>query len=423
MAGKVVYVELVAQVKRFNQGMKKAESGLARVRKAALLVSTAILAIGGLALRELSRSFDDMTEKLDTLGKTAKKTGLQVEAIQDFGFAIERSGGNANSLNKAFQTMLYATGQAKIGLKSYQDAFASINIDHKRFAKLKPEEQFLAIMDGLRNADDETRAFAAQTLLGGRVVKDWAAALRLTREEFNALIKESQAIGNVTKPITDNAEALDDLNTSLAKAKEFLKANVWNEFAKVLIPIKERAVEFWKALSDEKRMMIVKGVIAAIIGLFAVMGLALVGIVAAAGPFLVVGAKVLAFGVALGALFYNIGLGIYTVIDNIDDLGRSFQWLGDQIKEAVGGFGGKVLKFFGFDTDDISGFESTDRPGLGPASRASAPAPVSPSSVSTSSPEQNYTSNHYYQVSGMTAEQLDRRARANEDATRRGSRR
>lgn len=403
MAGKVVYVELIAQVKRFNSGMKKAEKSLGKVKAAAAVAGAAIAAIGAVAVRSLIRDFQDLTDELDNLQKTSDKLQFPVEAVQDLSFILEESGAKASSLTKAGLQMNYAMSQAKLGLSTYTNALDAVGLKYEDLEDKTPIEKFLILRQAMSEADDTGRALAAQTFFGGRAYKDMAIFLGMTNEEMDAAITKSQKLGNAQREQADLAANLNDRQTELNKAWKKLKIDVWEKFARILLPLKERAVEFFETMSSETRQKLIVGILVAIGVAVAAIVAGLTALAVAFSGVLVVGLKVFAFLVALGGIIYNIGLGVYTVITNLDDLGRSFSWVADKAKEFFGGLGGKIMTKLGFGADDSMA-----------QSAASSPAVAGAGAQGTSYGPQT---NNYY-VSGN--HQLEKQLNAREGAQRRG---
>lgn len=404
--GKVVYVELVAQTKKFAAGMKKADAGLARVRKAATLTGAAIGAIAAVALRQVAREMDEVIQRWDDLDKAVAKTGLSLNALQDLEFLGGRAGakGGLNALIKGFIQLDYALGQADAaGLESYARMFDLIGINMKEFLTLTKDEKALVLLDALSEAPDHIRTLAGQTLLGGRVTKDMAAVLNMSKEQRMNILKESQALGRLKKEHTDLGARYKDNELAIERIKELLKSDIFAPFVEQAVKAQDAVIKWWKAASDEEKAKIVKG---AIMGIKALMALVVVGLGAAlvvAAPFLLIMAKVALVITGIGVL----ASGVYVIFrdwnDIVEELTTGLSNLWQSLKDGARNFGGKVLELVGLGDDDSM-------------AQAAAAGPSTYSGTTN-----NNTTINNYSVAGSNM--VEKKIRENEAAGRRGNRR
>lgn len=144
----------------------------------------AAAAIGGLVIKTLKTG--------DEVGDTADKLGIAAQALQELRYGARQSGGEVEDLDRAIAKMAVNIGKHKIvkgkggaggpfaipGLQSLAtgggeaapaaiDPFKQIGLSAKELSKLKPDEQFKKVADGLSKLKTHAeRAAIAQEIFG-----------------------------------------------------------------------------------------------------------------------------------------------------------------------------------------------------------------------------------------------------------------
>lgn len=408
MAAKTVYVELVAQTKKFNQGMQKAEKRLGRSKKAVAALSGAMLAVGAVAARKLVNELSLISVELDSVAKTARGLGVEFSFLEDVQFVAKRLGSDAGlgTIQKTMLAVAKNASYASQGLETYTREFEALGINVEEFLKLDQTEQLLSLRDAFAQGAKGPRELAALTVLAGRGAKSMLNFFEAGREEFEGLIKERRALGGFTAEAGKLAEEMEDVKVNIEQVKRGLKDAVFRTFGPTLLEWYKGTQKFVIALRDAGLTVpIMKGLVAVIgVGMVSAMtALTAVTVtwVAAMAP--------VAFTVgAVAAGITGLAAGIYTLVTRWDELTESVRWFLDNVTKLDGitNFGGEVLRFLGFGDDGAA------------ANRAAAPAPV-PAGLSSgnSTTNNSSTTNNYYVTGNSTVEKS---LREREAAQRRG---
>ena len=165
MANKKVKFELTA-VDKTKAAFDKVTKGLKGVGGVAKTASKAVAGVGlaaagaAVALTVLAKkSF----EYIDTIGKTASRTGIATETLQAFQLAALESGTTVEQAQKGLEKFARSIGDARRGLKTQQDIFKDLGV-------------------AIENTDGSTRAFED-------ILKDTADAVsRFSNEADRATV-------------------------------------------------------------------------------------------------------------------------------------------------------------------------------------------------------------------------------------------
>lgn len=409
-AGKTVYVELVAQTKKFNAGMQQANKGLGKLRATVGAASGAILALGAVALRSISNEISEMSKELDTLAKTAKALDVSFAFLEDMQFVFKRLGGDGGpaTLSKMFKSLEKAAGEAASGSKEYVDTFATLGLDAQAFADLKPEEQVLAVHRAWQSSNKTTEQAAAMGDLLGRGWINNRAVFAASSAEFEELIAKRRELGGFTAEAGALAEQFEDVKTNTEQSIRALKNDIFLALAPTFKESAEQLSKFvsWLVKTGHAGTVVQ----AVVLGITVAMGAAAMALVALLVPLAVAAAPFLAIGAAVTAAIAGIG----TLIYYWDDLKRSIRDFGDvagPILDKVTNFGGEVLSFLGLGDNSAM------------AESSAAPARSRGRANSGQGPAAAPTVNNYYSIEGQTAEQMQRNADRRTNAQLRGGRR
>jgi len=349
-AAKVVYVQIVAQTKRFNAGMKKAEKGLARVKKAVGLVSAAVLVIGAVALHAVSRKINEISKELDSMAKAAKGLEVSFAFLEDVQFVFKRLGGDGSvgTMTKMFKSLEKATAEAMSGSKEYTDLFDLLNINAQEFGELKQEEKVLAIHRAWSKSNKTTEQAAAMGDILGRGWNKNRAVFAASSEEFTALIDKRRELGGLTAEGGALAETFEDVKANVEQAKRGISDQVFKAIGPTFIKAAEGAEKFFVWLQKTGMMgpIVASGVflIATAMGAAATAGIAL----------MIAIAPISLTMLAISGAVVAVGAGLATLAIYWDDLGIAIRDFGDvsgPIMDKLTEFGGQVLGFMGFGSD------------------------------------------------------------------------
>lgn len=189
------------QFRRYSRFIKRDLRSLSQASKR---LATAFTAGAAFALVRSIRT----TEQI---AKQARNAGLAADEFQRLNHAFRLAGASSGTLAKASLTLSQRIFDLGLGLKTYVDAFAPLNIAYKDIARLSPAESLRLVLERLREMDDETdRAAIAQKLLG-RAGKQLGTIMAQTSSEFSAAEERLDRLGGViSKDVLTAAEQLND---------------------------------------------------------------------------------------------------------------------------------------------------------------------------------------------------------------------
>lgn len=412
MAGKVVYVELVAQVKKFNAGMKKADAALAKTKRAVGLVSAAIVAVGVIAFRQMGKAIGKISQELDELSKTARALDSDFKFFEDMQFVFKRLGatGGVGALKKTMLAVSKAAGEAATGSAEYVDEFKVLNLNVEKFNKLSPEARILALQDAYSKSNKSVSEQNALQIIAGRGAKQLLNFFSATTDEVDKLIEKRRELGGFTEEAGSLAESFEDVKANTEQAVRALKNEIFLTVGPAFKRAAETTQEFVIWLRETGLVgPVVVGFFSVLAGVMAVATAAMVALAIATLP---ISATMLAVGAAITGVSLAVGaMALYW-----DELAESIEYVLEKFNLLDGAmkFGGQVLDFFGINP----GTEGT------PAGSRLAPSKVAPSAASLTAPQSvsNASIVNNYSISGQTAEQMQREANRRTDAQRRGSR-
>lgn len=188
------------RMQNFGRGLSSFGTKVGAIGGIAAGAATAVLSPVGLALKKFAAIGD-------TLDKTAARTGVGAQALGELGFAAEQSGANLGDLEKGFSGLSRSLFDAGRGSGEAVAALGAIGLQYDDLAGKAPEDQFMAVADGLSAITDaSTRGAVAQKLFG-RAGRQLLPMLENVRE----LRKEAQDLGIVlSETDTSNAARLTD---------------------------------------------------------------------------------------------------------------------------------------------------------------------------------------------------------------------
>lgn len=185
-------------------------------------------AFSGAAIGAFIKSQGELATKMESFSKI---TGLTITQLQIFQKGMGEFAIGTNVSNKALQTLAKATGEAKRGLKSYQDAFAAIGVSMDELEGKNMQEVLNAVSRGLKNTEDTaTRTASAMLLLGGRGT-EVAAALQKVNFENKAYVQSIVDTGIVTEKQQKALHAVTAAYDTLGDTTDTLKAQLAAELS------------------------------------------------------------------------------------------------------------------------------------------------------------------------------------------------
>lgn len=210
-------VSLVARTQGFQRGLDSAQGRLKAFSAGALASAGRIAGfgtalaglVGGAGLASLTKS---SFAAIDELGNLSGRLGIGVEDLQAFGHAAALADVSQQSLATGLQLMNRTLGQASLGSRSAQIAFAQLGLNFQSLQAAGPAEAFRTIADRIAALGTASqRAAAAQAIFGRggvqllNVLSQGRAGLDASAQElkrFGAVVSEQ---GTAQVQVADDA--------------------------------------------------------------------------------------------------------------------------------------------------------------------------------------------------------------------------
>lgn len=275
-------VNLGIDTAEFQDGLKKAQAGLAKFGNLARQGLEMAAEAAGEALVDLARSVKDTIDAADGMGDIAERLGIPIEELSRLKYAAEMSGASMDALEAGFERLARNMSAAKDGIgpaaKMFEDLGISVTKSDgslKSIDDILPEiaDRFAAMPDGV------DKAARAMRLLGSRGA-ELVPMLNKGGAALADLKAEASTFGQVfTAEMGENAGTFNDNIDKLRGTMGAISAKIATELLPHLAGLSEwlvaNAPAILKFAADFTR-------IAAAVGSFAVrIGEA----VAAFGPF------------------------------------------------------------------------------------------------------------------------------------------
>ncbi|QCO57440.1 hypothetical protein EOK75_17145 (plasmid) [Pseudorhodobacter turbinis] len=146
------------QTKKYADNTKKHSADAAKAFKGVAVALAGIVSVG--AVKALAANADEMI-------KNAAGAGIAFDAFQKLEFGLQQAGLSSGSLSKAMVKVNKAMESAGDGSKQAVNDLAMIGTTFEDLDRMKPEDRFRAIVDGLAGIEDEgVRSAIAVRLLG-----------------------------------------------------------------------------------------------------------------------------------------------------------------------------------------------------------------------------------------------------------------
>ena len=247
-------VLISASAKGFTKGVNDAQRKLGKftsgvASSAAAMGPWAIaLAAASAGVIALNKGLDEVIRNLgevDKLAKTAEKLGFEVEELQKFRFAAEKSGVEVRTLDMAMQRFTRRMAEAANDMGEARGALLELGLDARRLQALSAEDQMIALADAfakIENQSDRLRlAFKLFDSEGAALVtmfKDGSGAL----EEY---FGQAEKLGLLTEEDAKKAAEYADATTELKHAFSAMSMELSVSLAPALISVTESMVDFF----------------------------------------------------------------------------------------------------------------------------------------------------------------------------------
>lgn len=185
------------------RGLDKAFSKL-NVSAAGLV---GVLGVGGFGA-VLQRNLD----QIDKLAKNADKIGVTTEALTELNFAVSQTSSLTDEqFNMAMQRMARKLGDAEAGLVDMSKTLNLLELSLDDLAKMRPDEQFLAIADAVKELEDDQKQLAVSAKIFDSEAAAIVTTLQLGSDAIAEYREEARKMGiTLTREQAAKAEAAND---------------------------------------------------------------------------------------------------------------------------------------------------------------------------------------------------------------------
>lgn len=196
------------------------------VSAAAIHPALAAVTVGAGAAKVAMDTFLATADKMATVGKGATRLGISTQEYITLGKAAKTVNVDMNELTSGFSQMNRMLGEATVGGKTQQEAFANLGLNYKDLAKLSPYEAFKKVSDSLRDIQDPFARSALASKLFGEESSKLMALLRMGGTAFDDYYAAAKRSGEMFSP-EENAkvQASKLAYDELGKSWETLKMN------------------------------------------------------------------------------------------------------------------------------------------------------------------------------------------------------
>lgn len=245
MSAQQVNIKFNADTSALNTGVNRAKQVLGGLKSS---IASTFAAVGAGAIVK------SILSEFDRLSKLASRFDISVETMQRLGRVASLAGADVEELSSAMVKATKAGQDAAGGNQKIADAFATLNIDVKKFNNASLEEKLAMIADGFNGAATEGEGMAALLAVMGRSAANLIPLLRegsegLT-EQMSGMTVASQEAVQAIERFNDALEEL--IANTKAPLAEFLGSSIekLNQFADGFRMLSARAALTFGFLKD-----------------------------------------------------------------------------------------------------------------------------------------------------------------------------
>lgn len=378
MATKELMVRVGADVSGFEKAMtgvqKKMKTVGSRMKSTGKSMTKWVTGPMAAATTGLSGLVMQTAKHGDEMAKNSQKVGMNVEAYQEYQYALGQAGLSSEQTDKALGRLNQRMGQAVNGNDKYANALEQLGISLEEVEKgnISTDEAMMKSIETLSQMDNEQeKAALATELFGTKMARDLMPAINAGADSLQEARDKAQDLGIVMSEET--AQKSEEFNDKMEDLKSRLQA-VGLELGTKLLPvitdqllpaIEQHVIPLFTSFGEkineliqwfmnlnpkvQKTIGIVAGLVAGIGPLLVILG-SLVGAVAKLAPLFTSLIKVVkgvtlavkGLGIAMKFLATNpIGLAI-TAVAGLIAIGIALYKNWDDVKEWISDIWGKI---------------------------------------------------------------------------------
>lgn len=203
-------VNITAVTDKFTKGLHSAKSQLGKFVGG---ITSAQTAVAGLAVAGLGMIVNSAIEAGGKLQELTAKLKISSEALTALHYAAGQLESSAEAVDTAIAKMSINLGKAAQGSTGAIDAFNRLGIDFQKVLALPVEQQFLAIIDAIRQIPDHAQQAAAAVAIFGKGAVAIQPLINAGSEAIAQMGAEAASNGVIIG--TDTVEALDNAGDSI----------------------------------------------------------------------------------------------------------------------------------------------------------------------------------------------------------------
>ncbi len=389
-----IVAHLKADTSQFTGGVNKASSSLEQMKKDFVGVETPLNA-AGLGLVSLGGKITAAATAMGALGvaaakefgsfaeeieMTSQKTGISVEALQKWNFALNRVGMSVDGLLPGFKKLSSTVTAAFAGDDKALAKISKLGIDIDELRGRNPEQIFLTLAGAIAKIEDPLARNAALSSTFGRAGMALVPILGEVASGFAESGKKAEELGLVfSGQAMQSAAALDDsfddLSATMAGFSRTIATTFSGPLKDVIVILTDTLGAFnrwWQGIDEgtKKVVLIFAGAFAASGPIIAVIGAFMVAVSAGLGPLMVGGAIVTGLVAAVAAIIANWesikakAVAVWTGIkDGVVNSAKGIYdgvktWMAEKLMAIIApikGFAGDVLEIFKWLRDKLVG--------------------------------------------------------------------
>ena len=354
--------------------MKKVGSGISKAGGTLTKFVTGPIVGAGAALGALATKTGNYADSILDLNSA---TGLSTQNIQEWQAVAERAGTKTSVLTDASNQLTKAMSRGDGGSANMKRGLEKLGLTYEELANMTPDERMNKVTEALRGIEDPTqRAIIGQQLLKNSY-DDLAPILDMSADKIEKIKQEANESGKVMGGDALNSankfrEGMDQLKQNMTGAARSIATQIMPILNNKFIPMVQEKVIPAITSFAEKIVSIIE-VFSNLPGPIQSAILTFIGLLAAAGPVLViVGQLITAFsaimpvigtvgtvigGVAAGPIAAVVAavIGLIAVWKNWDKIVDFVKWFAGKIKGFVEPLASKIVDLFSSMKDNTVG--------------------------------------------------------------------
>jgi len=186
-------VHLKSNTRGLDKGLKSSRRGISAFG----IATKAALGLAGIAVAGFAgfRLLNSQMQALDRTAKLSQQTGFGAGSIAGLGFAAEQTGTSVATLEKGLQNFSRRMGEAATKGGPVADVLAQLGTPIQDLKNLKPDQQLMAVADGLQQINSPAERAAAAYQLFGRQGQELVNMLGQGSEGLREFISEAEGLG------------------------------------------------------------------------------------------------------------------------------------------------------------------------------------------------------------------------------------